>query len=176
MPEQTLQTDRLILRPVQQVDLDFFCRLYGDPVVMRYYDLGKPYDPGHIEAMVDYDIQRRQCTGYGSWVIIEKDSSEPIGHGGFERHAGLQVYMLYYLFRHEAWGKGYATEFARRAIEHGFADLGFEQIQATAHPQNTGSIRVLEKTGMRFVRYMPDLVRNLYAAQPPGADPLVAPP
>lgn len=167
MPEQTLHTSRLVLRPVAMTDLGFLCSLYGDPVVMRYYDIGQPYDPGHIEAMIDYDIQRRQYTGYGSWVVNEKVSNEPVGHGGFERQASLQAYMLYYLFQQNAWGKGYATEFARRAIEHGFTDLRFEQIQATAHPDNKASIRVLEKAGMRFMRYLPDLIRNLYAVDPP---------
>lgn len=165
MPGSILQTNRLTLRPVAMTDLDFLRRLYGDPVVMRYYDIGRPYDPGHVEAMIDYDIHRLQYTGYGSWVIIEKESSEPIGHGGFEHHASLQAYMLYYILVQPAWGKGYATEFARRAVEHGFADLHFPRIEATAHPDNKGSIRVLEKAGMHFVRYVPDLIRNLYSIE-----------
>lgn len=160
---ESLQTDRLVLRPAERNDLDFLQRLYGDPVVMRYYDIGEPYDPGHVEAMVEFDIEQRKHTGWGSWAIVEKGSGRPIGHGGFERHSGLGAMMLYYLLVQTAWGKGYATEFARRAIRHGFEDLGFDRIQATAHPGNAGSIRVLEKAGMQFVRYLPDLVRNLYA-------------
>lgn len=165
MANDLLETTRLILRPVCATDVNFLCRLYGDPLVMRHYDAGTPYDPGHVQAMTEYDIERRKYTRLGSWVIVERASGEPIGHGGFERHTSLRAYTLYYLLRRQSWGKGYATEFARRAVEHGFAEQGFQQIHATTYPQNAASIHVLEKAGMRFVRYVEELDRNLYVIE-----------
>jgi len=44
---------------------------------------------------------------------------------------------------------GYATEAARRLLTFGFDELKLHRIFATCDPNNKGSVRVLEKTGMR---------------------------
>jgi RimJ/RimL family protein N-acetyltransferase len=48
----------------------------------------------------------------------------------------------------ETWGKGYATEGARAALEYGFATVGLEEILSWTVPANTRSRRVMEKLGM----------------------------
>lgn len=47
------------------------------------------------------------------------------------------------------WGKGYATEAAKRVIKHGFQDLGIESIVSIAPVINTRSIRVMQNAGMQ---------------------------
>ena len=51
-----------------------------------------------------------------------------------------------------AWGNGYATEGARRALEYAFDELGEEKVISVIHPENAASIRVAEKIGERFDR------------------------
>ncbi|MCG8584621.1 MAG: GNAT family N-acetyltransferase, partial [Pirellulales bacterium] len=46
------------------------------------------------------------------------------------------------------WGKGYATEAARAALEYGFEQLGLEEIVAFTVPDNRPSRRVMEKISM----------------------------
>lgn len=57
---------------------------------------------------------------------------------------------LGYTFHRSYWGNGYATEAVRQLLELGFGQLQLERIAATCHPDNIGSIRVLEKSGFQF--------------------------
>lgn len=54
---------------------------------------------------------------------------------------------LGYTFHRDYWGEGYATEAVGLLLDFGFSSLGFERITATCHPENQGSMRVLEKSG-----------------------------
>lgn len=53
-----------------------------------------------------------------------------------------------YRFAPEAWGKGYATEFTKKAIDFGFNEDDKEEIFGIVRPSNIASIKVLEKAGM----------------------------
>ena len=55
----------------------------------------------------------------------------------------------------EQWGKGYATEGAQRILRFGFEKLGAKTIWASAGKWNTGSNRVLEKLGMKYINNNP---------------------
>ena len=46
-------------------------------------------------------------------------------------------------------GRGYATEAAAASLEHGLGPLALPRVRARVAPGNAGSIRVLEKIGMR---------------------------
>lgn len=47
------------------------------------------------------------------------------------------------------WGRGYATEAARAVVGFGFAELGLHRVWAECVAENAGSVRVMEKLGMR---------------------------
>lgn len=65
-------------------------------------------------------------------------------HGPCEAEIG-------YVLRREAWGNGYAAEAAEALLSWAGAHLGITRVVATCRPENTGSVRVLEKIGMRQV-------------------------
>lgn len=56
---------------------------------------------------------------------------------------------LGYIFGRFAWGRGVATEAARACLRFGFERLGCDVIGAGALKANAGSLRILEKLGMR---------------------------
>jgi RimJ/RimL family protein N-acetyltransferase len=56
----------------------------------------------------------------------------------------------------------------RAALAHGFEALGLPAIGAFARPDNAASIRVLEKCGLRFLRWEPALERNYYEVRRPA--------
>ena len=57
---------------------------------------------------------------------------------------------LGYRFVKAYWGMGLATESGKAALDYGFNELGLKRIIALALADNVGSIRVMEKLGMRF--------------------------
>ena len=52
----------------------------------------------------------------------------------------------------KAWGNGYATEAAYACMKYGFEKLHLQRIVGRAMPENTASIRVLEKCEMQYHR------------------------
>jgi ribosomal-protein-alanine N-acetyltransferase len=52
----------------------------------------------------------------------------------------------------EHWGKGYATEAAKRCLDFGFIDLGLERIYDYTLPDNLRAINVMKKLGMKYVK------------------------
>ena len=109
--------------------------------------------------------------GFGRWAVEERDSGQLVGH------AGLGVHHLWpddpelgWGIDPERWGRGYATEAARAALEHGWA-LGFARAVSVIHPANAASIRVAEKLGERLHASVPwpagDLDVLVYAIEAP---------
>jgi [ribosomal protein S5]-alanine N-acetyltransferase len=75
-----------------------------------------------------------------------------IGWCGLKQIEETGIIDLGYRLLKTAWGKGYATEAAQYTIIYGSRDLKIETITGTAHIDNIASIKVLEKTGMKFSR------------------------
>jgi ribosomal-protein-alanine N-acetyltransferase len=72
-----------------------------------------------------------------------------IGGCRLNRISDIERYIGYLLSR-EHWGKVYATEKVKSHTNYGFNVFNLHLINATVHPENTASIKVLEKVGMRY--------------------------
>ncbi len=95
------------------------------------------------------------CTGTrGFWAAREKGAGAFLGW--FELRPlddhDPAVAELGYRLNRAAWGRGYATEGARALVDKGFTDLGIQRVTANTMAVNTGSRRVMEKTGLTFLR------------------------
>jgi [ribosomal protein S5]-alanine N-acetyltransferase len=74
-----------------------------------------------------------------------------VGWNGLEYLPDTGETEVGYLLSRSARGKGYATQAARAAVSFGFRTVGLESIIGLVHPDNIPSIRVLEKSGLRFI-------------------------
>jgi len=85
-----------------------------------------------------------------SWAVEHRTDHKMIGRiqlGGYNlRDARADIG---YAYNRLYWGKGYATEAALAILKFGFATLKLHRVGATVLPDNTGSIRVLEKLGFQ---------------------------
>ena len=149
-----LETDRLVLRRFTPADVDLLVDLDSDPAVLRY--IGRPRSRDEIETDILPRFLRyyERFPGYGFWAAIEKSTGEFVGWFHFRpaENAPLDEPELGYRLRKSAWGKGYATEGSRALIDKGFTEFGARRVVASAMAVNTGSRRVMEKAGLRFVR------------------------
>ncbi len=80
---------------------------------------------------------------------IECPAGSLVGLCGVVILRGAEEGEIWYLVDPEFWGRGIATEAARRLLALGFGELGLHRIWATCLPENPASFRVLEKAGMR---------------------------
>ncbi|HYV24365.1 MAG TPA: GNAT family N-acetyltransferase [Pyrinomonadaceae bacterium] len=143
-----IETDRLRLRIFRSDDLDNLAGLLADPDVMRYVEDGQPKDRDVAEKALNSIIAHWERHGFGRWVVEEKASSEFVGFGGLRSLHGTPEVV--YHMAPAYWGKGYATELGRAALDFGFNERGFDRIVAIAKPDNAASVHVMEKLGMKF--------------------------
>ncbi|MEO3762732.1 GNAT family N-acetyltransferase [Streptomyces sp. B8F3] len=151
-----LETERLILRPFTGADADDLVALDGDPAVTRFLNGGRPTSREAVETRVLPRLLRDHLWGTrGYWAAQEKGTGLFLGWFEFRPVAedSPAVVELGYRLNRSAWGRGYATEGSRALIRKGFTDLGVERVTANTMAVNAGSRRVMEKSGLSFVRH-----------------------
>jgi ribosomal-protein-alanine N-acetyltransferase len=146
-----LETERLRLREFTLSDAQFVFDLNDDPEVIRYVS-----DPACKDLDAARDVLETiilpQYTKYalGRWAVELKESGEAIGWCGIKFLADSGEYDLGYRYFRKHWRKGYGFEAAAASLEFGHSIKGLKKIVACAAVDNLGSIRVLEKIGMKF--------------------------
>ncbi|MGW7355112.1 GNAT family N-acetyltransferase [Streptomyces sp. NPDC054802] len=151
-----LRTERMALRPFTADDTDRLAELDSDPEVMRYINGGRPTPRDTVRTVqLPRLLHRHPCTGtHGFWAAETRDAQTFLGW--FELRplddGSPAVVELGYRLRRAAWGHGYATEGSRALIRKGFTELGAERVTANTMAVNAGSRRVMEKSGLAYVR------------------------
>ena len=150
MPGAVVETERLLLRPWRPEDRAPFAALNADPVVMEHF----PSTPTRAESDAGADRITAWLDehGWGLWAVEVKDGPEFIGFTGldvprFEAEFTPCVEVGWRLAA-DQWGRGYAPEAARAAIEHGFTEVGLDEIVSFTTVANVRSQRVMQKIGM----------------------------
>jgi RimJ/RimL family protein N-acetyltransferase len=145
-----LLTERLELRDFREEDVDAVHGWASDPEVVRFMSWG----PNTRELTREF-LQRKFAERTGdprrTWdlAVVRRDTGQVIGSVGLRLDATREQAALGYCYDQEAWGQGFATEAAMEILRFGFEDLGLHRIHASADTRNGGSIRVLDKIGMR---------------------------
>jgi RimJ/RimL family protein N-acetyltransferase len=146
----SIKTDRLILRRWLDQDLEPFAALNNDPEVMRFFPALQ--DRAQSVALIERTEQSFAQNGFGLWAVEEQSSGELIGFVGlaspkFEAHFTPCVEVGWRLAK-KFWGKGYAQEAARAAVQDGFDRLGLTEIVSFTSTLNLPSIKVMERLQM----------------------------
>lgn len=162
-----LQTSRLMLRPFQTADLPALEALLADPEVVRYLFQGLPLSRSETKNFVDsYFTPADDPIGMAS--LCEKDTEKVIGFAGPIpcEHLGEADYEFGCVLAQDTWGRGYGTEICRAQIEYGFDELSCTRLLALFHPDNMGSLNIVTKFEMTFVKQVEDRdrgPRNVYS-------------
>jgi RimJ/RimL family protein N-acetyltransferase len=146
MKEIIIESDRLILRMFREEDFEAYAKLTADPEVMRFLG-GKTFDRLEAWRHMAFLVGHWHLRGYGHWAVEEKASGNLVGRIGFLNPAEWPGFELGWTLAREYWGRGYATEGARRALKYGFDELDRPHIISLIHPDNNSSIRVAERLG-----------------------------
>lgn len=147
--QNILETERTCLRHLTTDDAENFYNLNLNPEVLKFTGdepFKKIEDAGNF--LSNYDQYEKY--GVGRLAVIEKITDKFIGWCGLKYSPENDEYDIGFRFFQDYWNKGFATETARKCLEHGFNDLNIEKIVGRAMKENTASIKVLEKTGMKF--------------------------
>jgi [ribosomal protein S5]-alanine N-acetyltransferase len=145
-----LRTARLNLREFVKTDFDAVYAYSSDSRVTRYLFFG----PRDQDSTADYlegllASQRERPRTRFELAVEEISSGRVIGACDLS-FIERSVVDLGYMLGIEYWGKGYATEIALALIDAAFFDLRADRVISTVDVNNSASIRVLEKIGMRW--------------------------
>lgn len=148
-----IETERLIIKPYSEADKDDLIRLFTDAKVMKYVGDGVMTE-SQAEEWWRKLFNKFYPRGINIWAVFSKDDSKYLGHSGiYPRPTKREDWEFVYFLQSDAWGKGYATEIARAIIGYGFNEIKLTEVFATVDNDHPDSIRVLEKVGLRFLRY-----------------------
>lgn len=142
----TLTTARLRMRELSNEHFDAFARLHADPEVMRFLG-GAPLSREDAWRSMAVLVGHWRLRGFGMWAVEEIDTGAFVGRVGFLQPEGWPDFELGWTIGREHWGKGYATEAARRALDYAFRDMDRTHVISLIHPDNHRSIAVAERLG-----------------------------
>ena len=150
-----LETDRLILRDLQESDLPALIVLNQDSEVMQYFP--KPYSQAESLRLYQGIQDEVKAYGYSLLAVEEKSSQEFIGlvglhHSDLRIFAGKEAVEIGWRLRKEFWNRGYATEAAQACLDFAFQQAGLSEVYSFTSLLNLPSQKVMQKLGMEFVK------------------------
>jgi ribosomal-protein-alanine N-acetyltransferase len=148
------ETERLILREMTAEDAEDFFRIYNDPQIKKFVvknSISLEEVRGQIENHIENYYKKYE---FGLWATVLKENNCLIGRCGllYQEVEGVKDLEIAYLFDSDYWGNGFASEAAEMLVKLGFQRFGFKRVVAYIDPQNTASIRVAEKSGLKYER------------------------
>jgi RimJ/RimL family protein N-acetyltransferase len=147
-----VEAERLFLRHFHVADLDALALVFGDPEVMCFgrgpqtREWVRNWLRGCLE---DY----YQKWGFGLWAVTLTAERRVVGYCGLTRFDdidGRPEIELGYRLARAYWGRGLATEAARAVRDYAFGILVLPRLVSVIDPANSRSVRVAEKTGLRY--------------------------
>lgn len=153
-----LETERLILvewplevmeRRLREDDFEADVPSERGPLHLHF----PPEWPGEGLVLFEGLIKRKREDPFYEALggpIAERESGEAVGGMSFRTDVDQPGTLeLGYGINPSAWNRGYATEMARAMVDWAKQRPDVERIISTCLTTNTGSIRVLEKTGFQ---------------------------
>lgn len=143
-------TDRLILATWRDEHRAPMAAINADAEVMRFFF--STLTRAESDAQIDRQLAAQAEHGFCFWPVERRDTRELLGICGLKTGApGTPIEhdleIGWRLGRH-GWGHGFATEAARAALTHGFADPAVPRIAAITTASNAKSWAVMERLGM----------------------------
>ena len=145
------ESERLLFRHWRVSDRDAFYELNSHPDVMRFFPsiLSREESEAYIDAIID----RLEKNGFGFWAVALKDTNEFIGFIGLNSpNIGLKIepcIEIGWRLKKEFWGRGFATEGAKRVLRYAFDECQFEKVYSFTTIRNRNSENVMTKIGMK---------------------------
>jgi ribosomal-protein-alanine N-acetyltransferase len=146
----TISTPRLLLRSWTLEDAPALLQVLQEPDIFRYFPPSPPPTLEKTGRYIAHQLAHWQERGYGHWAVATQADGQVVGWNGLEYLPETDETEVAYLLSRQVWGRGLATEAARAAVEFGFGTCILSAIIGLVHPDNAGSIRVLEKSGLTF--------------------------
>ncbi|MGQ0741858.1 MAG: GNAT family N-acetyltransferase [Alphaproteobacteria bacterium] len=141
-----IETERLILREWREEDILPAIGFMADPEVARY-TVGSPQAALDAWRGLNVIVGHWQIRGYGFWAVERKEDGKLVGRAGLWNPEGWPGMEVGWTLGREFWGKGYATEAARAAMNYAFTNFPIEKLLSVIHVDNRRSQMLAGRLG-----------------------------
>jgi ribosomal-protein-alanine N-acetyltransferase len=158
----TLETKRLLLRPLELSDAEAFFAMDNNPNVHKYLWQQPTQKVSEIIKVIEMVQKQYEDNGIGRFATILKETGEFIGWTGIKfvndhiENGNTNFYDYGYRLDEKFWNEGYATEASLVWLEYGFNQMKIEKMNAYTHAENGASNHILQKVGFQFMEDYPD--------------------
>ena len=147
MNVKTIETERLMIRPINIDDAYDVFEWASDPIVNKFM----PY-PLH-DNVHQAEEWINSLENKNEFVFVLKSSGKVIGGGSMSYAEEYKAYELGYNLKRQYWGMGYATEASNAMIRWAYQSLGARDFFARHANENYASGNVIKKCGFQFENY-----------------------
>jgi RimJ/RimL family protein N-acetyltransferase len=150
-----LETERLSLRQMTPDDAAFMLLLLNEPsFIQNIGDKGVRNLEDARNYILTGPMEMYRRYGFGLYRVDLKETGAQIGMCGLIKRDTLTDVDIGYAYLPKYWSKGYALEAASAVMAYGKDTLNLERIVAIVSPHNAGSIKLLQKIGLKFEKMM----------------------
>jgi len=150
-----IETKRLILRLMNENDIDDMLEIFTDKKVLKAFNL-QSFSREQMKKWVDRNLNHQNRYGYGLFSVILRSNRELIGDCGLEHteFEGKPCVEIGYDFLSKYWNQGYATEAAKAVKDYAIGELKIDSKTMCSFilTNNKASQRVSEKIGMQRIK------------------------
>ena len=160
-----LETERLTLRGMRVSDAEDMFAYARDEPVTRYLTWTPHPNLKHTKDYLTYVGQRYRTGDFFDWAVVCKEDGRMIGTCGFTSFDfASDCAEIGYVLNPDYHGRGLASEAVREVVSFGFKELSLHRIEAKFIQENTRSLRLMERVGMKFEGYQREslLVKGRY--------------
>lgn len=148
-----IRTERLYVRTWRESDLEAFYHIMSNPGVHKYTG-EDPWTMDDTKSAIEWLIANKMGheTGYFNCPLVLSSTGQMIGRVGLNSYLeDERIPEIEWILAEEHWGKGYSTEIGKEMINYAFKVADFNKVIGITMPGNTGSIKAMEKIGMKFM-------------------------
>lgn len=149
LPWEILTTERCLVRETTEADVDSFYEMYADPQITRYTEGLFPEREKERQYVRDYIRNVYSFYGFGIWTILDRRTGAVIGRAGLTMREGFEDPEIGFVIASHRQREGLATEVCGAILEYGRTELEFQKIRALVLPDNTASLKLCDRLGMR---------------------------
>ncbi|MEU2927608.1 GNAT family N-acetyltransferase [Streptomyces sp. NPDC007251] len=148
-PNISISTERLVLRPFEESDIEAFAEMMNDELVTAWTSVPQPYTEADARAWITEQAPAERAEGRGIVFAVDEFLTQRLVGTVHLRHADWRVRSaeIAYVIAPWARGEGYASEAALATAQWLFRDQKFERLELRTAADNTASQQVAQKIG-----------------------------
>lgn len=143
----------MYVRQITSEDAKDLSKVLADPLVMQYSTVGVHSQ----EQIYDYIANCKKqydLNGFGHWAVYNSVNHEFVGVCGLNKHKveADEIIHINYRLAADQQGKGYAVESVFGVLDFAKNHLKLSAIHALIESVNVSSVKVINRTGFKFVK------------------------